>query len=705
MHDTFPTFPASIESEAVRLCIDTHALCSLIEQHEMLTDAVHAMAQMFYVVKDERLLFCNQKLVDFLGLPVGVMARGTPWDDLLDALIEAGVAGAVKSPEAFKETVKKRHAAGTPYTAERELEDGRWLRIDVIPCPSQEIIVTYTDITELKQAQMNAQSAEKAKSAFLANMSHEIRTPMNGVMGMAELLCGTKLDSKQQAFADIILKSGEALLTIINDILDFSKIDAGKMTLHPAPFVLAEAIEDVATLISARIASKRLELAVRIDPRLPAMLVGDVGRLRQIITNLMGNAAKFTDQGHILVSVSGEDATGPDGAAATTLIFRVEDTGIGIPADKCDAIFEKFSQVDDSAARKHEGTGLGLAIASSLVKLMGGDIGVESKVGAGSTFQFSVNLPVHGEKRAAKIVPGDVSGARILVIDDNAVNRTILEEQLRAWRFDGAYCASGVEGLTLMREAVGAGAGYDLVILDHHMPQMTGADVAMLARNDPALAATPIIMLTSVDEARDGSGFLSLGVEAHLVKPARSSLLFNTIVEVLQARARRVQAPAPAAAAATAGGHGAETVAPTFEEPARRTADRDNRVDILVAEDNDVNRLVFIQILEDAGYSFRLVVDGEEAVAAHRTLKPRIILMDVSMPKMNGFEATQAIRTADAQAGVHTPIIAVTAHAIKDDREKCLAAGMDDYVSKPISPARLRERIDHWIEEAASAAA
>lgn len=701
------TFPASIESEAVRLSIDTHALCDLIEQHEMLTDAVHAMAQMFYVVKDERLLFCNQKLVDFLGLPVGVMARGTPWDDLLDALIKAGVAGAVKSPEAFKETVKKRHAAGKPYTAERELEDGRWLRIDVIPCPSQEIIVTYTEITELKHAQMKAQSAEKAKSAFLANMSHEIRTPMNGVMGMAELLCGTRLDSKQKAFADIILKSGEALLTIINDILDFSKIDAGKMTLHPAPFVLAEAIEDVATLISARIASKRLELAVRIDPRLPEMLVGDVGRLRQVITNLMGNAAKFTDQGHILVSVSGEEATGPDGVAATKLIFRVEDTGIGIPADKCDAIFEKFSQVDDSAARKHEGTGLGLAIASSLVKLMGGDIGVESKIGAGSTFWFSVNLPVHGEKRAAKIVPGDVSGARILVIDDNAVNRAILEEQLRAWRFDGAYCSSGVEGLILMREAVRTGAGYDLVILDHHMPQMTGADVAVLARNDPALAATPIIMLTSVDEAKDGSGFLSLGVEAHLVKPARSSLLFNTIVEVLQAHTRRVRVPAPAAAVETAGGRTAAVAQKSGEtaRPAARAADRDDRVDILVAEDNDVNRLVFIQILEDAGYSFRLVADGEEAVAAHLALKPRIVLMDVSMPKMNGFEATQAIRSADAKAGAHTPIIAVTAHAIKDDRERCLAAGMDDYVSKPISPARLRERIAHWIEESASAAA
>ena len=305
-------------------------------------------------------------------------------------------------------------------------------------------------------------------------MSHEIRTPMNGVLGMAELLAKTELTPRQKTFTDVIVKSGNALLTIINDILDFSKINAGQLTLDPAPFRLAEAVEDVATLVSARVAEKNLELIVRVDPRLPAIVVGDVGRFRQIVTNMLGNAVKFTEKGHVLIDVSGEVADD-----MVQLKVRVEDTGIGIPADKLQSVFEKFAQVDGSSTRRHEGTGLGLAIAARLVDLMGGKIGIESEVGRGSVFWFTVPMPVHEARRRRRVVPVDVTGARVLVIDDNQVNREILLEQLRSWGFDCAAAESGRHrpGLPRPRRASSAPA-VDCVILDYQMPGMNGADVA-----------------------------------------------------------------------------------------------------------------------------------------------------------------------------------------------------------------------------------
>ncbi|MGB3387226.1 MAG: response regulator [Pseudaminobacter sp.] len=544
-----------------------------------------------------------------------------------------------------------------------------------------------------------AEAADRAKSEFLANMSHEIRTPMNGVLGMAELLAKTELTPRQKTFTDVIVKSGNALLTIINDILDFSKIDAGQLTLDPAPFKLVEAVEDVATLVSARVAEKNLELIVRVDPRLPDHVVGDVGRFRQIITNMLGNAVKFTEKGHVLIDVSGTVVND-----VAELKVRVEDTGIGIPADKLDAVFEKFAQVDGSSTRRHEGTGLGLAIAARLVDLMGGKIGIESEVGRGSVFWFTAGLPVHQGAPQAEIVPTEVTGARVLVIDDNPVNRDILLEQLRSWGFDCAAAETGAVGLAFLDRACQLGATVDCVILDYQMPGMNGADVAKAMCADSRFAAIPVVLLTSVDQIDFGRLMLDYGIAAHLTKPARSAVLLGTVIGAIRkarseiGRARLQPAPAgqvsavPQPAAFTVL-HGAAPRTEKAQPPASVP------LDILVAEDNEVNQLVFGQILDGLDLSYKIAANGRTAVEMYRAFKPRLILMDVSMPEMNGYEAARAIREAEAVNGTRTPIIGVTAHALKGDREKCLEAGMDDYLPKPVSPERLGKKIGTWLGE------
>ncbi|MGE0500869.1 MAG: PAS-domain containing protein [Rhizobiaceae bacterium] len=560
------------------------------------------------------------------------------------------------------------------------------------------LIGSTTDITELKErereleeAQQRAVLADRAKSEFLANMSHEIRTPMNGVLGMAELLAKSPLNPKQKTFTDIIVKSGNALLTIINDILDFSKIDAGQLILDPAPFNLAEAIEDVATLVSTRAKEKDLELIVRIDPVLQDHYVGDVGRIRQIVTNLLGNAVKFTDRGHVLVDVTGERR-----GDTTDFRYSVTDTGIGIPAEKLASVFEKFSQVDGSSTRRHEGTGLGLAIASRLVALMGGEMGVESTEGKGSTFWFTMTMKNAGIQGGRRVTPLDVTGARVLVVDDNAVNRTILTEQMNSWTFDSCAAESGPEGLKVLETAASFGLAVDCVVLDYQMPGMTGVDVARHIQANPLISGTPIVLLTSVDQALSNISYRDLGIDAQLIKPARSSALLETIVAAIQRRRASVGGPSVLAEAAVRSLRREE---PAPEQPAVRIAKPDPaayRLDILVAEDNEVNQLVFTQILSETGLTFQIVGNGRLAVEAWTEMKPRMILMDVSMPEMNGLQATGAIREAESGSGGRTPIIGVTAHALKGDRERCIEAGMDDYLSKPISPRTLLDKVERW---------
>ncbi|MBX5307257.1 response regulator [Rhizobium sp. NLR14b] len=659
---------------------------------EMMRDATHAMSQGIAIVQDGIIKMSNEAMADILQIPPHHIEAGQGWLGMFEFCAARG--DFHDAAEQILQEWRANIAARQPISTAFHVGGERWVNMDATVSRGQHWVALFTDVTELKsreeelrQLLSRAEAADRAKSEFLANMSHEIRTPMNGVLGMAELLAKTNLDARQKTFIDIIVKSGNALLTIINDILDFSKIDAGQMKLRKAAFDITEAVEDVATLLSSHAAEKNIELLVRAAPDLPAAVIGDAGRFRQIVTNLVGNAVKFTERGHVFVDVGFETIAGGEIMA----IIRIEDTGIGIPREKLETVFDKFSQVDTSSTRRHEGTGLGLAITAGLVDLFGGYINVESEWGKGSVFTINLPLAVAAARLEPKPLPINVQGARILVVDDNEVNRRILTEQLSLWGFDGVAAEGGGTGLAILKAAVDLGVTVDAVVLDYHMPDMNGADVARRLRADPRFVELPIIFLTSMDISGTEKEFAALNGHAHLMKPARANVLRNTVVEVV--RARRVKQASEAEIARLRVEAAVPAPAPALV-PQKRTAEF---VDVLVAEDNEVNQIVFTQILQSTGLSFLVVNNGQEAVTAWESHTPRIIMMDVSMPVMNGHEATRTIREREKGQGHRVPIIGVTAHALESDREACLDASMDDYMSKPISPELLEEKIRQWL--------
>lgn len=554
--------------------------------------------------------------------------------------------------------------------------EARWVhaRLSTLRNDAGEVVGyvgTTEDITARREAEESlraakeaAEVATRAKSAFLATMSHEIRTPMNGVIGMTGLLFDTDLTPEQRQYAETIRGCGQSLLTLINDILDFSKIEARKLQMEIVDFDLRTAVEEAVELVAERAHAKKLELVVIVHHNVPAGLCGDPGRLRQVLTNLVGNAIKFTGSGEVVVRARLVE----ESDRSAILRFEVIDTGIGLSSESIDKLFQPFSQADGSTTRRYGGTGLGLAICKQLVGLMGGSIGVESTPGKGSTFWFTAAFEKVSETALALPAPRkDLRGVRLLIVDDNETNRELLRAQTSAWGMISDVAHDAKQALVMLRSRV-AVAPYEIAILDMMMPVMDGLELGHAIREEASLASVRLLLLTSSGQVGQGEASRRTGFQGYLTKPVREAHLYDCLRTLMGLSPEDKQ----------------EAVDRLVTSHSLREEAARNRARILVVEDNEVNQMVAVRILDKLGYRTDVAANGLEAVDAHASRTFDAILMDCQMPEMDGYEATGAIRRAEAVTGKHTPIIAMTANAMQGDREKCLAAGMDDYISKPI---------------------
>jgi PAS domain S-box-containing protein len=597
---------------------------------------------------------------------------------------------AVRLREAIERTIRDGALVDVEVRAKTRAGEARWYRVrgalernaDGVPLA---VSGSQRDITQRQQyalalleATETAAAANKAKSQFLANMSHEIRTPMNGVIGMIELLLETQLNPMQLDYAQTVRDSAAALLTVINDILDFSKVEAGKLDLEVLDMDMRDTVEDVARLLAIQAHAKGLEVIALIDPGLPDLVRGDAGRLRQVLLNLGGNAVKFTQKGEVSIEckVAQKDDRG------TLVRCEIRDTGMGIPTSRVEALFTAFTQVDSSTTRRFGGTGLGLSIVRRLVELMGGEVGVSSEEGVGSTFWFTARLGVAQNAARARLAPPtELRGQRIVIVDDNMTNRKVLMGQLSLCGMEAVCASSADEALSLMRIAATAGRPFEVALLDHQMPGCDGASLGKTILAEPALRGARLILLTSSGQRGDGRMFSELGFAGYLLKPVTHRDLTDCLMMVLGTQAE---------------GWRMATQPIVTRHALRSQRHREAAHHILLAEDNLVNQKVACRILEKLGYRVDVAADGQAAFEAWQSGRYHLILMDCQMPILDGYETTRKIREQEA-GGQHLPIIALTAHAIKGADNECRAAGMDDYLSKPIDKEQLQKTLNRWL--------
>ena len=640
-------------------------LASTEQRYRLLFE--RSLAGVYRITLDGRILDCNDACARILGYA----SRAN--------LLENTVAATnYSNPDDLSQFISRLRSEGSLTNFERRLlrRDGQpvWVleNANLLPASAtspEGIEGTVFDITErkraeaeLQQAKNAAEAASKAKSEFLANMSHEIRTPMNGIIGMTELALETELNSEQREYLGMVKVSADSLLTVINDILDFSKIEAGKLDLDATSFTLRDHLEETARTLAVSASAKGLELVCDIRSDVPNEVIGDPTRLRQVIVNLIGNAIKFTDRGEVVLHVEKENQTGE----GITLHFAIQDSGIGISKDKQKLIFEAFAQADSSSRRKYGGTGLGLTISSRLVQMMGGRIWVESEPGEGSTFHFTAgfHLPQTATTRKERDSVVTLDGIHVLVVDDNPTNRRILERTLTQWGMRPTLADSGWTALAALKKARASADPVSLLLLDAQMPGMDGFAVASKIQEDPDLQSSTVMMLTSGGQRGDAIRCREAGISAYLTKPVRQIELREAMLKVLGMKNEKAE------------DH--KLVTRHSMREARR------QLKVLLVEDNAINRELAVRLLKKRGHTVSVAGNGKEALSAIESEPFEVVLMDVQMPEMDGFEATAEIRRREAASGKHLPIVAMTAHAMKGDRERCLAAGMDAYISKPI---------------------